>query len=250
MSVHDVNPAKLEPRAFAQLVKRSSADELRQLISGQQRHEVLDTIFDRMPGVFRADRAGTTTAVLHWKVGDRPGGGADTVAFVGRPRIPNRDYVLSFETPEFKHFSANAFLLWGNDENFFEWSPGRIIIHNAGLTWRPTDKVRLDGTYALEPAPPLSELATVLLHPDRELPPACGSLLVSEALHDVQAPSQLADALGRASVNARSRVRARHPGHEDREHHDHHRDGGQGQERASGNSHRAGRSCGSPPGPC
>ena len=27
------------------------------------------------------------------------GGGADTVAFVGRPRIPNRDYVLSFETP-------------------------------------------------------------------------------------------------------------------------------------------------------
>ena len=52
----------------------------------------------------------------------------DTVAFVGRPRIPNRDYVLSFETPEFKHFSANAFILWGNDENFFEWSPGRIII--------------------------------------------------------------------------------------------------------------------------
>ncbi len=56
------------------------------------------------------------------------GGGADTVAFVGRPRIPNRDYVLSFETPEFKHFSGNAFILWGNDENFFEWSPGRIII--------------------------------------------------------------------------------------------------------------------------
>jgi hypothetical protein len=80
----------------------------------------------------------------------RPGGGADTVAFTGRPRIPNRDYVFSFETPEFKHFSANAFILWGNDENFFEWSPGRIIIHNAGLTWRPTDKVRLDGTYALQ----------------------------------------------------------------------------------------------------
>ena len=57
-----------------------------------------------------------------------PAGGADTVAFVGRPRIPNRDYVLSFETPEYKHFSGNAFILWGNDENFFEWSPGRIII--------------------------------------------------------------------------------------------------------------------------
>jgi hypothetical protein len=80
----------------------------------------------------------------------RPGGGADTVAFTAGERIPNRDYVLSFETPEFKHFSANAFILWGHDENFFEWSPGRIIIHNAGLTWRPTDQVRLDGTYALQ----------------------------------------------------------------------------------------------------
>ena len=80
----------------------------------------------------------------------RPGGGADTVAFTGGERIPNRDYVFSFETPEFKHFSANAFILWGNDENFAEWSPGRILIHNAGLTWRPTDKVRLDGTYALQ----------------------------------------------------------------------------------------------------
>jgi hypothetical protein len=80
----------------------------------------------------------------------RPGGGADTVGFIGRPRIPNRDYVLSFETPEFKHLSANAFLLWGNDENFFEWSPGRIIIHNAGISWRPTGKLRFDGSYALQ----------------------------------------------------------------------------------------------------
>jgi hypothetical protein len=77
-------------------------------------------------------------------------GGADTIPFTGRPRIPNRDYVLSFDTPEFKHFSGNAFILWGNDENFFEWSPGRIIIHNFGLTWRPTGKLRIDGTYALQ----------------------------------------------------------------------------------------------------
>jgi hypothetical protein len=58
--------------------------------------------------------------------------------------------VLSFETPEFKHLSGSAFILWGNDENFFEWSPGRIIISNLGVTWRPTDKLRLDGTYALQ----------------------------------------------------------------------------------------------------
>jgi hypothetical protein len=81
----------------------------------------------------------------------RPDGtGSDTVAFVGRPRIPNRDYVLSFQTPEFEHLSANWFILWGNDENFYEWSPGRIIIANGGVTWRPTDKLRFEGTYALQ----------------------------------------------------------------------------------------------------
>ncbi|MFI2407877.1 SCP2 sterol-binding domain-containing protein [Micromonospora chersina] len=43
-----------------------------------------------MPGVFRADRAGTTTAVLHWKVGDRPGGGADTYELVIADRTCTR----------------------------------------------------------------------------------------------------------------------------------------------------------------
>ncbi|HKU59692.1 MAG TPA: DUF5916 domain-containing protein [Gemmatimonadales bacterium] len=80
----------------------------------------------------------------------RPDGGADTAAFVGQPRIPNRDYVLSVTTPDFKQFSANAFILWGNDENFYEWSPGRIIIANGGLNWRPTGQIRVDGTYALQ----------------------------------------------------------------------------------------------------
>ena len=80
----------------------------------------------------------------------RAGGGADTLPFVGRPRIPNRDYVLSFESPEFKHWSANWFILWGNDENFYEWSPGRIILANGGLAFRPSDKLRFDATYALQ----------------------------------------------------------------------------------------------------
>jgi hypothetical protein len=77
-------------------------------------------------------------------------GAADTVPFVGRPRIPNRDYVLSVETPEYKHFSARVFTLWGNDENFFEWSPGRILFVDAGMTWRPTGQLRFDGTYSLQ----------------------------------------------------------------------------------------------------
>jgi hypothetical protein len=80
----------------------------------------------------------------------RAGGGADTAAFVGRPRISNRDYVLSFQSPEFKHFSANWFILWGNDENFYEWSPGRIILANGGVAFRPSDKLRFDATYGLQ----------------------------------------------------------------------------------------------------
>jgi hypothetical protein len=41
---------------------------------------------------------------------------ADTVAFVGRPRIHNRDYVLSFQA-RVKHFSA-ASSSCGEHENF------------------------------------------------------------------------------------------------------------------------------------
>jgi hypothetical protein len=74
----------------------------------------------------------------------------DTVPFVGRPKIPNRDYVLQVETPEFATFSANAFVLWGHDENFYEWASGEITLFNAGLDWRPTDQIRLNGTYQFQ----------------------------------------------------------------------------------------------------
>jgi hypothetical protein len=78
------------------------------------------------------------------------GTGVDTVPFVGQPRIPNRDYVLQVETPDFAQFSGNLFLLWGHDENFLEWASGDLAIFNAGLDWRPTDKLRLNGTYQLQ----------------------------------------------------------------------------------------------------
>lgn len=71
----------------------------------------------------------------------------DTIAFTGTARIPNRDYVLSLSTPQFRHFSFNAFYLWGRDENFFEWAPSDIGYLSAGATWRPTDRLRMEGTY-------------------------------------------------------------------------------------------------------
>jgi hypothetical protein len=78
------------------------------------------------------------------------GTGADTVAFTGTPTIPNLDYVLSLDTPEFSHFSGNVFVLWGRDENFFEWASADIVIANLTLGWRPTDKLRLEGIYQLQ----------------------------------------------------------------------------------------------------
>jgi len=80
----------------------------------------------------------------------RPGGGADTVAFTGRPQIPNRDYVLQLDTPEFAQFSASAFVLWGHDENYYEWASGDLTLFNAAVDWRPTDQLRLNGTYQLQ----------------------------------------------------------------------------------------------------
>jgi len=78
------------------------------------------------------------------------GSGVDTVPFVGSPRIPNRDYVLQLETPEFSTFSGNMFVLWGHDENFYEWASGALTLFNAGVDWRPTDKLRINGTYQLQ----------------------------------------------------------------------------------------------------
>lgn len=77
----------------------------------------------------------------------QPGGGADTVAFVGTPRLPNLDWVLRAATPEFSQFSANAFVLWGKDENFYEWSSGDIFFGDVGVTFRPVPQLRLDARY-------------------------------------------------------------------------------------------------------
>jgi hypothetical protein len=76
--------------------------------------------------------------------------GSDTVPFVGRARIPNRDYVLQMATPEFATFSGSLFMLWGHDENFYEWASGAIFWIQGGLDWRPTDQLRFNGTYQLQ----------------------------------------------------------------------------------------------------
>ena len=74
-------------------------------------------------------------------------GVTDTVKFTGAPRIPNRDYVLNFTTPTWNTFSASLLTIFGQDENFFEWAQADIFYQSWTLAWRPTQKVRVDGTY-------------------------------------------------------------------------------------------------------
>jgi hypothetical protein len=74
-------------------------------------------------------------------------GGLDTLPFVGTPRLSNLDWVLSGATPEFAKFSGDIFLLWGRDENFYEWASGDILWITLNTNFRPTDKLRLTASY-------------------------------------------------------------------------------------------------------
>jgi putative sterol carrier protein len=81
MSV-EVDLAALDERELAQLVKRMPAQELRNIMRGPSRRAVLDRVFRDMPRVFRADRAGSTDAVVHWRIGDGPDDAVDTYELV------------------------------------------------------------------------------------------------------------------------------------------------------------------------
>ena len=75
------------------------------------------------------------------------GGVVDTIPFTGTPSLPNLDWVLTFSTPQFKHWSFGMFYLWGKDENFFEWSSANIGFLTLSAGWRPTDRLRVDASY-------------------------------------------------------------------------------------------------------
>jgi len=78
------------------------------------------------------------------------GAAGDTLPFVGTPRIPNVDFLLTLNTPAGRWISANVFYLWGRDENFYEWASSDVVITTYGLTIRPTDKLRVNATYNLQ----------------------------------------------------------------------------------------------------
>lgn len=77
MSIDRADPATTDPTEFALLVKRTPAAELRTLLRGERRATILSGIFRRMPELFRADRAKSLRATVHWVITDRADGGAD-----------------------------------------------------------------------------------------------------------------------------------------------------------------------------
>ncbi len=81
----DIDPADFssaDPANFASMVKSASKEQLEAVLAGDGRGKILDEIFGRFPAQFRADRAGSTNAVIHWNITGRPDGGTDTYELV------------------------------------------------------------------------------------------------------------------------------------------------------------------------
>ncbi len=70
--------ASIDPTEFAHLVKSTPDSKITEVMAGDDRTKILDEVFDRMPTLFRADRAGNTQAVIHWQITGGLGGSTDT----------------------------------------------------------------------------------------------------------------------------------------------------------------------------
>jgi SCP-2 sterol transfer family len=71
-----------DPSQFAKMVKNTSDAQIIEVMRGDLRPKILDEVFTRMPTLFRPERAGNTSAVIHWIVGGRADGGSDTYEIV------------------------------------------------------------------------------------------------------------------------------------------------------------------------
>jgi hypothetical protein len=78
------------------------------------------------------------------------GAAGERLPFAAVARIPNSEAYLSLNTPAGRRIAFNAFYLWGHDENFAEWASSSIIIAQYGFNFRPTDRLRVDGTYSMQ----------------------------------------------------------------------------------------------------
>ncbi len=77
--------------------------------------------------------------------------GVDTIPYnaLGLPSLSNLDYSLNVSSPLVHGFQVSGFIIYGRDDNFFEWASCNIWYGNLTLGFRPTDKFRMDGSLAL-----------------------------------------------------------------------------------------------------
>jgi hypothetical protein len=58
--------------------------------------------------------------------------------------------VFTLATPQWSAFNANLLYVGGQDENFFEWAQANINLVTLTVSVRPSERVRVDGSYAYQ----------------------------------------------------------------------------------------------------
>jgi len=76
--------------------------------------------------------------------------GSTLLPFSGTPHLPNLDYVVTANTPQFAKFTGSVLLIWGRDENFFEWSSADIVFATYAVDYRPTTQLRISPQFQLQ----------------------------------------------------------------------------------------------------
>lgn len=72
-----IDPSQVDAEELAKNLSSATDEQLAELMAGPMRGQILGEIFRRMAEHFRADAARDTDAVIHWKIGGAPDGGAD-----------------------------------------------------------------------------------------------------------------------------------------------------------------------------
>ncbi len=74
-SLLDPANSAMDPQAFARLIKHASSEQLDAVLDDPARRAaLLETIFNRMVGQFRAERAPKRDSAIHWRITGGPDG--------------------------------------------------------------------------------------------------------------------------------------------------------------------------------
>ena len=74
--------------------------------------------------------------------------GVDTLPFTASPRLGTALLGANISTPQYRRWDASASITGGRDIDFRETSRVRRLDVNASVDWRPTEQLRVSGSYA------------------------------------------------------------------------------------------------------